>query len=164
MTEARDNFIAWLRDAHAMEEQAVTMLTAEAGRLDDYPELKAKVETHLEETREHARKLEICLDRLGDDSSSIKDVAGKATAMAQGLSGMFASDEVVKGSLASYTFEHMEIASYRILIAAAEEIGDMQTKSVCEEILQEETAMADWLATHIGGVTRQFLTRSEATR
>jgi hypothetical protein len=47
----------------------------------------------------------------------MKDAGGKLMAMTQSLSGVFAGDEV-KGSLASYTFENMEIASYRILIAA----------------------------------------------
>jgi ferritin-like metal-binding protein YciE len=63
--------------------------------------------------------------------------------MAQGFSGIFAGDEVMKGSLASYTFEHMEIASYRILIAAAEEVGDDKTARTCRKILGEEESMAE---------------------
>lgn len=66
-------------------------------------------------------------------------------ATAQGLSGFFVGDEVLKGALASYTFEHMEIASYRILSATAEEAGDIETQRVCEGILREEEAMAEWL-------------------
>ena len=42
-TSARDNLIAWLRDAHAMEEQAETMLTAQQGRLQNYPALKDRI-------------------------------------------------------------------------------------------------------------------------
>ena len=33
MTEARTTFLDWLRDAHAMEAQAETMLTSQIGRL-----------------------------------------------------------------------------------------------------------------------------------
>ena len=36
----------------------------------------------------------------------------------------------------------MEAAAYRALIAAAEAVGDTQTKAVCERILQEELSMA----------------------
>ncbi|WP_352904992.1 DUF892 family protein [Mesorhizobium sp. M0700] len=59
----------------------------------------------------------------------MKDAGGKVTAMAQSLSGFFAADEVMKGSLASYTFEHMEIASYTILIAAAESLGETEVRA-----------------------------------
>jgi ferritin-like metal-binding protein YciE len=161
-TNPRDNLIAWLRDAHAMEEQAITMLNSQLNRLENYPALKARISQHLEETKRQEQILQTCLDRLGEGSSSLKDTAGKLTAMAQGMSGIFASDEVVKGSLASYTFEHMEIASYRILIAAADVAGDAETKAACEGILEEEIFMANWLSDHMDEVTRQFLLRDEA--
>jgi ferritin-like metal-binding protein YciE len=158
---ARDNLIAWLRDAHAMEEQAETMLTAQHRRLQTYPELKDRIGEHIEETKQHAALLQSCLDRLGDGRSTVKVMAAKLTAMAQGLSGVFVSDEVVKGSLAGYTFEHMEIASYRILIAAADYVGDEETKAVCQRILDEEIAMATWLEENIGTVTQEYLRRDE---
>ncbi|AVA24323.1 DUF892 family protein [Rhizobium sp. NXC24] len=161
-TDPRDNLVAWLRDAHAMEEQAITMLNSQLKRLEHYPALKARIGQHIDETKRQEQVLQACLDRVGGGSSSLKDAAGKLTAMAQGMSGVFASDEVVKGSLASYTFEHMEIASYRILIAAAEAVGDAQTKAACERILAEEIAMADWLSDHMDDITRQFLSRDEA--
>jgi ferritin-like metal-binding protein YciE len=100
-----------------------------------------------------------CIERLGGSTSSVKAAGGKLMAMGQALSGMFVDDEVVKGSIASYTFEHMEIASYRVLIAAAEEAGDNQTKNVCQKILAEEERMAMWLEQHLHSVTRQFLKR-----
>ncbi|CCM79440.1 ferritin-like domain-containing protein [Rhizobium mesoamericanum] len=161
-TSARDNLIAWLRDAHAMEEQAETMLSSQHRRLENYPKLKARIGQHLAETKQHAALLKGCLERMSGGASTMKDTAGKLTAIAQGLSGVFASDEVVKGSLASYTFEHMEIASYRILIAAAESLGDAETVSVCRRILDDEVAMAKWLEEHIGAVTLQFLSRDES--
>jgi len=39
-TTKQDNLIDWLRDAHAMEQQAEKMLTAQAERLEHYPVLK----------------------------------------------------------------------------------------------------------------------------
>src|SRR4029078_2644354 len=118
--------------------QADKMLASQAGRIKSYPQLQAKIEEHLYQTREQAKRLERCIERLGGDTSTLKDVTAQFVAMAQGFAGMFAGDEVMKGALGSYTFEHMEIASYRILIAAAEEIGDSETAQVCEEILAEE--------------------------
>jgi ferritin-like metal-binding protein YciE len=162
MTSARDNLIAWLRDAHAMEQQAETMLSAQYARIETYTALKERIGLHLQETKQQAVLLQGCLERLDEGSSTVKDVAGKLTAMAQGLGGVFVSDEVVKGSLAGYTFEHMEIASYRILVAAADYVGDRETVAVCQRILDEEIAMAKWLEDNIGSVTQEFLRRDEA--
>jgi ferritin-like metal-binding protein YciE len=86
-------------------------------------------------------------------------MAGKMVAFGQGMSGMFVSDEIVKGAMASYTFEHMEASAYRVLIAAAEAAGDTQTKAVCESILQEELAMASDLERHLPDLTRRYLNR-----
>jgi ferritin-like metal-binding protein YciE len=161
MATADENLMDWLRDAHAMEEQAEKMLTATAGRLKNYPEFKARVEKHIDETRQQAALVKGCIERRGGKTSTMKDVAGKATAMAQGLSGLFVSDEVVKSALASYTFEHMEIASYEILMAAADAVGDAQTRKVCESILVEERAMAQWLKERIPGIVQTFLSLAQ---
>jgi ferritin-like metal-binding protein YciE len=64
---------------------------------------------------------------------------------------------VIKGSLASYTFEQMEIASYTILIAAADACGDTTTAAICTRILKEEQAMANWLSAQTPNLVRAFL-------
>ncbi len=46
-TAAQENVMDWLRDAHAMEVQAEQMLTSTAKRLENYPELKARIEQHI---------------------------------------------------------------------------------------------------------------------
>jgi ferritin-like metal-binding protein YciE len=162
MSESREWLVQWLRDAHAMEEQAETMLNGQLNRIENYPELSERIRQHVQETRQQAARLETCLDRIGQESSTLKDAGGKLTAMAQSLSGVFAGDEVMKGSLASYTFEHMEIASYTILIAAAKSLGEAEVAQVCEENLREEVAMADWLKSHIPTTTEQFLARADS--
>jgi ferritin-like metal-binding protein YciE len=77
------------------------------------------------------------------------------------MSGMFVGDEVLKGSIASYAFEAMEIVSYRILVSTARQVGDNETARVCEEILRDEEAMADWLQNNIPTLTQQYLSREE---
>ena len=161
MTTTNDRLIQWLRDAHAMEQQAETMLSAQASRLEHYPELRQRIEQHITETQEQASKLQQCLDRLGSGTSSMKDAAGKMTATMQGIGGALAGDEVVKGAMAGYTFEHFEISAYAALVAAAEAAGDAQTASVCREILAEEERMAEWLKQHLPTVTAEYLRREE---
>jgi len=161
MASAKERLLQWLRDAHAMEEQAEQMLSSQAKRLENYPELRERIDHHLQETRGHAERVRSCIERHGTSKSAIKDMTGKVVAVGQGLSGLFVGDEVVKGSLADYTFEHMEIASYKILIGAADQVGDSETKRVCQEILREEEAMASWLEENLPSLTREYLKREE---
>lgn len=161
MATAEERFMEWLRDAHAMEEQAEKMLSALAGRLENYPDLRSQIERHLQETKRQGERIRGCIERRGSSTSMIKDTAAKMVAFGQGLSGLFVGDEVMKGSMASYTFEHMEISAYRILIATAEHVGDMETRRVCEEILREEEAMAEWLRQHLPDIAHRYLTREE---
>mgnify|MGYP002039196635 FL=1 len=101
-----------------------------------------------------------CIERLGGSTSTLKDLAGKLMAFGQAVGGMAMSDEVVKGAMAGYVFENMEIASYTVLIEAAEAVGDSATAQACRSILKEEVAMAEWLKEHLPEVTRAFLARS----
>lgn len=162
MTKPQEHLADWLRDAHAMEQQSATMMRKLMDRLEHYPELRGRIQHHIEETEQQARRLEGCMKRQGEKTSTMKDLAGKFTATIQGLSGIVVTDEVVKGHLAHYVFEHYEIASYRTLIAAAEAMGDQETQSVCETNLREEQAMADWLAENLPATTQKYLQREMA--
>ncbi|MFN3891292.1 MAG: ferritin-like domain-containing protein [Beijerinckiaceae bacterium] len=161
MANANDRLLQWARDAHAMEAQAETMLGLTASRLENFPELKTRLEQHREETRRQAQMLQDAIERLGGDTSAVKDLAGKAMATAQGLSGMLVGDEVAKALLAIYTFEHMEIASYRQLISAAQFCGRPQFRQTCEAILREEEAMASWLAEQMPLFVTRYLQLEE---
>jgi ferritin-like metal-binding protein YciE len=162
MTDPKEHLLDWLRDAHAMEEQAEQMLRAQASRLEHYPALRARIEQHLEETLGQKELVAGCLDRLGSKPSTLKDLAAKATAMGQGFGGMLMTDEVVKGGMMSYVFENFEIATYTTLIAAAQAAADPETKRVCELILRQEQAMAKWLIEQMPDVVGRFLVRDAA--
>lgn len=161
MTHSADHFLIWLREAHAMEVHAGAMLRAQINRIENYPELREQMERHLIETEKQAESLMMLLERSAGGASMFKDVAGRLSAVAQGMSGMLAADEVVKLTMAAYSFEHTEIASYKVLIAAADEIGDTEALAVFEGILAEEIAMAQWLDQYLDVVTRLYLMRDE---
>jgi ferritin-like metal-binding protein YciE len=158
-TTVDENLLSWLRDAHAMEQQAEQMLKAQAGRIEHYPELKARLESHLQETLGQQQLLEQCIQRLDGSPSVLKDMAGKMAAFAQAAGGMTQSDEVVKGAIAGYVFENLEIACYTSLIAAAREAADGETERVCQQILEQEKAMSAWMLNNLPSVTRSFLGR-----
>ena len=161
MATAKERLLEWLRDAHAAEEQAETMLSGMASRLEHYPQLKARIEQHIRETQRQAELVRGCIERNGGSTSALKDMGGKMLAMGQAMSGIFVSDEVMKGAIASHAFEAMEIASYGILIATAEHVGDTETARICREILAEEEAMAAWLDENLPDLTKQYLAREE---
>jgi ferritin-like metal-binding protein YciE len=48
--DPKENLLDWLRDVHAMAHQAEQMLRAQSSRLENYPDLKARIDQHLEET------------------------------------------------------------------------------------------------------------------
>lgn len=160
MATHQENMLDWLRDAHAMEQQAEKMLMAQSERLEHYPELKQRIDQHIQETKGQQQLLDGCLARLGASSSTLKDMTGKLMAFGQAVGGSLMSDEVIKGAMAGYVFENLEIATYTVLIAAAKAAGDKQTQEACEQILPQEEAMAKWIKDHLPQLTEAFLARS----
>lgn len=114
MAELKENLLDWLRDAHAMEQQAEQMLRAQASRIEHYPAVKRRLEQHLEETLGQQALLKACIERLGGSTSDLKDLMGRAMAFGQAVGGMANSDEIVKGAISSYVFENLEIAPTRL--------------------------------------------------
>jgi len=151
--------VEWLRDAYAMEREAATLLENQIRRLNHYPEMQAKLQAHLGETRQQIKVLTECLRRYDTEPPRLKDLATRFMANIQSLATHAADDEVVKYALADYSFECFEVASYRCNIAAAEEVGDQQTKADLERILAEEERMVAWLAEHIPSIGRHYMTR-----
>jgi len=64
-TSKRDTLIVGLRNAYALEGQAISTLENVHSRLEHYPELKAGVAQHLEETRRQQQLVEQSLGRFG---------------------------------------------------------------------------------------------------
>lgn len=155
-----ENFLAWVKDAHAMEKQAESMLEKMSGRLEHYPDLKARIDQHIEETREQQALVQSVIERYDTSSSTLKDAMGKLSAMGQAMGGMMADDEVVKGAISGYVFENLEIGSYTSLIAAAKLVGDAEGVRIFTQIREQEIAMAEWCLHHLPDVTEQFMIRS----
>lgn len=161
-TEPREHLLHWLRDSYAMEKQALEITEREVDRIESYPELKERIEKHIEETKVQILRLEQCFSILGETPSNIKDSIGWFMGNAQAVSGIFATDEVVKDAMSDYVFENLEIASYTILIAAAELAHQHQIAKLCSESLKEELAMAEWLKHHLATTTQKFLRTEQA--
>ena len=131
----------YLADAHAIEQQATTMLE-KAPQLSGESPLNSLYEEHLVETREHAELIKERLDALGGDPSSIKDAAMRLGALNWG--GFFAAHPDTAGKLAAFTyaFEHLEIGGYEQLKRVARRARDETTASIADHILDQERTAA----------------------
>lgn len=162
MSSYGHNLLAWLQDAHAMEEQAEQLFAGQAKRLKAYGELSLQLETETRDSVEHQKLLSIRIQQLGSDVSLIKNATAKLVATSQNISGLVMDDEPVKGILSLYTFTYMGIGSYIVLIAAANAARDTETSRVCTGILNEYKSRALWLEKNLHDVTEIFLARSAA--
>lgn len=163
MTTAKEIFITGLRNAHAMEIQAREMMERQSERLDDYPDVKAKVVTHLTETEGQLKRLDQCLESFGESASAIKDTAQSFMGNMAAMAHTIADDEILKNTFANNAFENFEIAAYKSLLAMVGPAGAASCKPLLEANLREEEAMANWLDANVAKVTNDFLVQQSRT-
>lgn len=160
--DRRKCLIAWLNDAYAMEQGLIPILKNHAKDADEHPDVRARIEMHIEETRSQAERLKSCLELLGEKPSAMKSgMASFFGALQAPMTGM-SSDELVKNCLTDYATENFEIACYRALILAAQELGEPAIAETCTAILAEEQQMADWLAQQLPTAVGEHLAKAAA--
>jgi ferritin-like metal-binding protein YciE len=157
----QEMFVAWLKDAHAMENGIIAALGNQVPLAADHPMIQQGIERHLEATRRHAEILEGCLQELGESPSTVKETLGTVGGKLSAVMGA-ARDNLVKAAMDDYATEHMEIASYRALIAAAPQLGHTEMVSKFESILAEEQAMAAWLDENLATIAREAIITGKA--
>ena len=157
MTNGKQVLVGWLRDAHAMERTSVDNLDRLADRFSRHPEIAVRFREHWRESLAQVEALEVCLKKLGSDTSTFKDIARRFVGIAQAYAGAVSLDEPVKDCLAAYASMHFEIATYVSLRAAAVELAESEIARMCDEHMQRVRAMAGWLEEQIIVVTLEFL-------
>src|ERR1700710_74593 len=166
MTESTETvraiYEAGLRNQHAVENQAIELLERQVGRLENYPEMSARMQQHIEESQLQIQRLDELLSGFGTPPFTVKDTVMSLVGNVAAMMHAPASDEVVKNTFANYAFEHYEIASYKSLITMAEVTEQRAAMSLLQQSLHEEEAMARWIDEHIADTTRTFLARSAA--
>ncbi|MBV8430851.1 MAG: DUF892 family protein [Solirubrobacterales bacterium] len=134
----------YLADAHALEEQAIQLLS-KAPELAGAAELTSAYQEHLEETEGHRRRVEERLEARGARPSKLKDAGLRLGALNWGA--FFAAQPDTPAKLCAFTFafEHLEIAGYELLRRVAERVGDPGTVELARSILAEERTAAQRL-------------------
>jgi ferritin-like metal-binding protein YciE len=153
---ALDLYLDGLKNAHALEKQAVQLLERQLERIEIYPEVSSLLNRHLQETRGQIARLDEILSSFGEESSLFKDMT---TALAGNLAAIghaFSGDEVLKNHFANHAFENYEIAAYLSLIELAEQSGRGGHVSALRQTLAEERNAAQALHDLTGDLTRKY--------
>lgn len=161
-TDVRTIFVTGLKNAHAMENQALSIMKPQVSRIENYPEVAARLEQHIRETEGQIGRIEGLLDELAESHSSLKDMALSFTGAMAALGHTVAGDEILKNSYANFAFENFEIAAYKSLITIAELGGFPNATQALHANLDEEIAMADWLDSNLRTVTMTFAQLKES--
>jgi len=163
MDKAEQKIVQYLGEAHATEQALITMLQSQIA-MTPGGSYRDGLESHLRETREHARRVQRRLDELGRGGNPIKagigllqSVAGHAIAIGKTpldlLRGSGGEEKVLKNAKDAYAAEALEIATYTAIERLARTVGDKATEDLAASILGEEQKMLDRILREIPKLT-----------
>jgi len=139
-----EQLVKYLTDAHAIEEQALPQMKAAPDIAKD-ERLAQIFREHHTETERHEQLVRERLGALDASPSRLKDAVMKAGGAGFALFAKSQPDSPGKLVAHALSYEHLELASYELLIRVAERAGDGETVEVARRIRDEEQAMANRL-------------------
>jgi ferritin-like metal-binding protein YciE len=171
--KAKDaKLIQYLNEAYGKERELETALQAHI-KMTTRDAYKKRLQTHLKETKAHARDVKARIRKLGGKATEIElpgpdvvtevatgaqSVASKAVALAQGplhaLRGTGEEEKQLKNAKTEYASEAEEIAMYTAIEALAEALGDTETTKLARTIRREEERMGSYLEKLIPTLTK----------
>jgi ferritin-like metal-binding protein YciE len=142
LNSMHDLFIDELKDLYSAETQLVQALPKMA-KAASSPELQQAFQQHLEETREHVKRVEKIFSAL-NASPRGKKCVGMEGVIEEGkeLLNMQGQPEVIDAGLigAAQRVEHYEMAGYGTARAHAEQLGHSDAVQLLQQTLNEEEA------------------------
>ncbi len=145
--------------ADTTERAALELMNRQVERIENYADIKARLQQHIQETHEQIARLERVLESLGESRSVLKDYALSLIGNMAAITHAFTQDEIIKNSIANFAFENYEIAAYKSLIQLAGETGHQEAERPLQETLREEEAIASWIDSRLPDVTHTYLER-----
>jgi ferritin-like metal-binding protein YciE len=144
-----DLFVHQLKDMYYAEKRIVDALPKMIGKSTS-PQLKSAFESHLNETRNHVRRLEQVFRMHGSQPQSVDCPAIDGIIKeADEVAGEVEKRDVLDAALiaAAQAVEHYEMARYGTLIAWAKALGRNDCAQILHETLSEEEAADKKLTT-----------------
>ena len=164
MTKQQEQkIVQYLNEAHGAELALVRQLQAQIG-MTPRGQYRNGLETHLEETRRHAERLQGRLGELGQGNNplqvglgALESLVGQALALTKTpfdlVRGTGGEEKVLKNAKDSCAAEALEIATYTALARLARDAGDAKTQRLAESVLGDEQRMLDRLLKEIPRLT-----------
>ena len=137
-----DLFVHTLQDIYFAEQAIVQKLPQMAEKATSQ-QLRAGFEQHLEETKEHVKRLEQVFESIdedieGEECPAIEGILEEAEELAEEISDPETLDAALLA--AAQAVEHYEITRYGTLAAWAEEMGHRDALKLLQKTLAEEKA------------------------
>ena len=171
--------IQYLNEAYGKERELETALQAHIQMASGRPPYKKRLQQHLRETKDHAKRVERRIKQLGgkaeatpmpgpepvaDAAAAVTSVANKAVSAAKGpmhaLRGTGEEEKLLKNAKTEYWNEAEEIATYSSIQTLAESVGDRDTAQLAKAIKRDEERMQGFLERLIPQLTKS-VARSE---
>jgi ferritin-like metal-binding protein YciE len=151
MSRSEQKVVQHLDEAHASEAALVRVLQSQIA-MTPRGRYRRALESHLRETRDHARRLEVRLGELQHGGNPLaflagvgQSIAGQALALAKTpvdlLRGSGGEEKVLKNAKDACATEALEIATYTALERLARSVGDSQTAKLAASIRADEEKM-----------------------
>ena len=140
-----EQVISYLTDVHSVEVQALAQMRRAPDIAGD-ERLATIFRQHEQETAGHEQRIRGRLDDLDAKPSLLKDMLGKVTGGAFVLFARSQPDTPGKLVVHAFSYEHMELAAYDLMIRIAERAGDAPTVEVARRIRADEQRMGERLA------------------
>ena len=156
-TEPRELYLQGVRNLHSEKTQAIQTFQRQVERLENYPELAARMRQHIQESEQARSQLEAILVTLDSGPSTLKETVTGLVGNLTGAVHAAMTDEVLKNTFANYALEHHEIAATMSLIAMAEAAGDTSHVSQFKQMMGADSAMADFIKDQIVPTTRKYV-------
>jgi ferritin-like metal-binding protein YciE len=161
--QQKQKIVQYLNEAHGSELALVRQLQAQIA-MTPRGRYRDGLESHLDETRTHAERLERRLSDLGQGNNplalglgAVQSVIGQALALTKTpldlVRGSGGEEKVLKNAKDSCAAEAQEIATYTALARLARIAGDTTTERLAKSVLGDEQKMLDRLLTEIPRLT-----------
>jgi ferritin-like metal-binding protein YciE len=163
MNPAQKTLVQYLEEARATERALVRVLQSQIA-MTPRGSYRSGLESHLDETREHAARVDARLKALDQGSNPLMAVVGLAEsvlgqALAIGkapfdlLRGSGGEEKVLKNAKDACATESLEIATYTAIERLARSVGDEETEKLAASIRADEERMLQFVLREIPKLT-----------
>jgi ferritin-like metal-binding protein YciE len=163
---AEQKIIQYLNEAHATEQALIRTLQAHIA-VTPRGTYRRGLDKHLDQTRDHATRLQRRLSELGSGrngvqaaTGAVQSAIGQVLALAKGpidlVRGGSSEEKLLKNAKDECATEALEIATYDALEHLARQVGDAETAKLAVSIRRDEQRMLSKLRQEIPKLTEKM--------